>query len=342
MEAIERYAVQRCLPLALVVAGAGCRSDISITIDGDRALLRPWDEEVEVQGLSAEAAAELGALLAHPAASGEEPLVAGPAPVTDIRQRGAGDGGAGSDGGEVSGEVSGEETAAVLVRVLGDITVEGLAEPLTAQQLSLLCFLACNGPSTRSAITEALWNGQAISKSRFLNVLAETRARVGRNHIPEVRDGRYQVSGVATDLARFERAVAAAQRLEGRAAAAKLRTGLDLVAGVPFTAPESRFWSWVGDASRHSARVEAAVADSAARLARIEREVGDLEGARWACERGMLASPTDETLVVLLTEIYLEMGKSGSAHRLVDAWEEKISRMECGDPSDEPRKRLSG
>jgi hypothetical protein len=36
------------------------------------------------------------------------------------------------------------------------------------------------------------------------------------------------------------------------------------------------------------------------------------------------------------------MGKSGSAHRLVDAWEEKISRMECGDPSDEPRKRLAG
>ncbi|MCP5029155.1 MAG: hypothetical protein GY929_23010, partial [Actinomycetia bacterium] len=103
-----------------------------------------------------------------------------------------------------------------------------------------------------------------------------------------------------------------------------------------------RFWSWVGDHTHLAARVEALVADTAARLARLEQAGGSLDRAIWACEQGLMASPTDETLIILLTETYLAQGKRGLANRLVDNWEDKIGRLDCGEPSDEPRRRLVG
>jgi DNA-binding SARP family transcriptional activator len=328
MAPIERYAAERTWPLAMVVVGGSARTGVSIEIGPDRAVLAPWDLEIEVQGLAGDLARQLGALLAQAATTSEVPLTAGSRPPAEVT--GAGDGG--DPGGE----------AAITVRVLGDVDAQGTPGELTSQQLSLVCFLACNGPSSRATIIEALWDGQMISRSRFPNLLAETRARIGRHHFPEVRDGRYELAGVATDLARFERYLALAAHANDGAAASNLCSALELVRGVPFTPPGSRYWSWVGDATHHAARLEATVADAAARLAHLQLEAGELEGARWACEQGLCGSPTDEALVTLLTEIYVRMGKPGLARRLVDGWEEKISRMECGEPSDEPRKRLAG
>ena len=242
------------------------------------------------------------------------------------------------DGG---GEDEGEEAPAILIRVLGDVEAEG-APDLTSQQLSILTYLACHGPSTRDTLIDSLWDGQVISESRFPNLLAEVRARVGRNHLPEARSGRYTLSGVATDLARFERGVRVAAKQADAQAVVTLREIMALVRGMPLSPPGRRFWSWVGDETHMAARVEALVADTAARLARLEQAASNLDRAVWACEQGLLASPTDETLVITLTEVYLALGKPGLAHRVVDNWEDKISRMDCGEPSDEPRRRLAG
>jgi DNA-binding SARP family transcriptional activator len=326
MAPLAQYAADRSFPLAVVAIGVESEAGFSIEVEGHTARVLPWDLAIEAQGLTSEVAKQLGEVLAQAASVGEEPLQAGAqvlAPVTGIQHR------------EAGGE------PAIFIRVLGEVEAEG-ASPLTSQQLSLLCFLACNGPSSRTAIVEALWDGQVISQSRFLNLLAETRARIGRNHFPEVRDGRYGLRGVSTDLAWFERELAEARFQDPPGAAARLRSGLQLVRGVPFTPPASRFWSWVGDTTHYAARIEATVADTAARLAQLELEAGDLDGARWACEKGLLASPTDEVLVTQLTEIYMRMAKPSSARRLVESWEDRISRMECGEPSDEPRKRLAG
>lgn len=227
------------------------------------------------------------------------------------------------------------------IQVLGDVIVSGADAELTSQQLSLLAYLACHGSSGREAIIEALWDGQVISRSRFPNLLAELRARIGRNHLPEARSGRYQLQGVTTDLVAFERGVGAANKQPPQEAVVTLRSIMTLIRGVPLTPPGRRFWSWIGDETHLAARVEALVADTAARLARFEQDLGSLDGAQRACEQGLLASPTDETLVVVLTEVYMMLGKPGLARRLVERWEDKISRLECGDPSDEPRKRLA-
>lgn len=262
-----------------------------------------------------------------------EPVAAGPAPIPEPAEVEAAPEGQGPHSAEIP---------ELTVRVLGPVEVAGLDTELTSQQLSLLCYLACNGASTRASLIDALWDGQVISQSRFPNLLAELRARIGRHHFPEARDGRYQLAAVTTDLDQFERGVQTANRQEPAAAAATLTAILDLVRGVPLTVPSSRYWTWVGDQTHFAARVEAMVADAAARLARIELDRGQLEAAQNACQQGLLASPTDETLVVALTEVYMAAGKPAQARKVVEAWEDKVSRLDCGEPSNKPRKRLAG
>jgi nucleoid-associated protein YgaU/DNA-binding SARP family transcriptional activator len=273
-------------------------------------------------------------------------VVAGPGPEGDAgATTGAGSGGAGTrDGaGPETEPPSGERGSSsfIRIRVLGDVVAEGAPE-LTSQQLSMLTFLACHGSASKAALIDGLWDGQMISQSRFPNLLAEVRARIGRQHLPESRDGRYQLQGVITDLAEFERLVRSAHKQDDAEAVVTLRQAMELVRGMPLTAPGRRFWSWVGDETHMAARIEALLADTAAKLARLEQAEGRFERVIWACERGLAASPTDETLVIVLTETYLAQGKPGLARRLVETWEDKISRLDCGEPSDEPRKRLAG
>lgn len=276
-------------------------------------------------------------------AGGPAPITeAGPAdpdwPDVDSPQTGVAD--PGDPDSDPDPELVGDVAPAITIRVLGDVFIED-GPDLTSQQLSMLTFIACHGSTTRSALIDGLWDGQAISQSRFPNLLAEVRAKIGRNHLPEARDGRYELRRVTTDLALFEEGVRLAARQDNPEAAITLRSILELVRGMPLTPPGRRFWSWVGDESHMATRIEAMVADTAARLASVERSLGNVDGAIWACEQGLKASPTDETLVIALTEAYLAQGKSGLASRLVTSWEDKISRMDCGEPSDEPRKRLA-
>lgn len=233
-----------------------------------------------------------------------------------------------------------EQTMTALV--LGEVGVVGFDVELTPQQLSLVTFLACVGEANRSTIIDALWDGKPISRSRFPNLLAETRAKIGRNTLPEAKVGVYRLQGVSTDLGQFEKAVAVASKQPASDAIETLTAALELVRGNPLTTPNGRYWTWIGDHTHLAARVESLISDAALRLCDLCVENGDLDGAIWACERGLLACPIDENLVASLAETYVAAGKLGAARRLVDAWEDKINRLECGEPSDGPRNRLVG
>ncbi|MGI9595800.1 MAG: bacterial transcriptional activator domain-containing protein, partial [Acidimicrobiales bacterium] len=119
-----------------------------------------------------------------------------------------------------------------------------------------------------------------------------------------------------------------------------LSRALDLVQGVPLTAPGTRYWSWVEQQSDVAVRLEGAIADTAFGLAEQLKSLGDLEGAQHACQRGLLACPLDENLIAELAGLHVDQGRVGSARRLVDDWEAKVRRLECGEPSDRPRMRL--
>jgi DNA-binding SARP family transcriptional activator len=347
LDPLADYARSGSLPLAMVVAGS-VDADYTIEASPHSAQIQPWDETIEPQLLSQDVAEALGSLLVDADGDDEEPLLVGvelSASVAEVRRP---DRAQRPEMADSADDAEHDEPAeqvglaeAITIRVLGHVDAVGTPD-LTSQQLSMLAYLACHGPSTKASLIDGLWDGQVISQSRFPNLLAEVRARIGRNHLPEARNGHYELSGVTTDLARFEQGAHRAQRESDDEAIETLRSILELVRGVPLTPPGRRFWSWVGDHTHLAARVEALVADTAARLARLELAQGNLDQATWACERGLMASPTDETLIILLTETYLAQGKRGLANRLVDNWEDKISRLDCGEPSDAPRRRLVG
>ena len=130
--------------------------------------------------------------------------------------------------------------------------------------------------------------------SGVTNLLAEVRGRIGRWHLPEAEGGRYRLVGVTTDLARFELAAAEAARSPGPGPDRRLTEAMELVAGVPLSGPQLRYWSWVDDHVDLATRIEVLVADAAAGLALRLRAAGDGATAAKVCERGLLAAPLDE------------------------------------------------
>ena len=353
---VERAATGS-FPLSVVTVGPNDVGDrFSIVMTEGGAVIEPWGVRVEPQLLSADVAERLGALLRDARVSADEPLVPAvqlsatvSAPMAVEHQTASAVNGEDVemddpdvlDPGAPAADFCAPATG-ISVQVLGPIEVQGGPDDLTSQQLSLICHIACSPSPTKASIIDALWDGQAISESRLPNLLAETRAKIGRQHLPEVKDGRYRLHNIDTDLDCFERLVASTRRSPELEVRVGLRRAMELVRGVPFTPPSLRFWTWVGDQTQHCMRAEAVVADTAVRLATLELEAGSPDRARWACEQGLLASPADETLVTTLVEVYLELGKPALARRLVDGWEDQVSRMDCGEPSDEPRKRLAG
>lgn len=225
------------------------------------------------------------------------------------------------------------EPAGPMIRLLGRVDLVGADWPLTSQQLSLLAFLACRGTADRASIVDALWDGQAMSPSRFPNLLSEVRARIGRRHLPQAIGGRYRLVGIGTDLALFEAATSAV----GDDGDRELAAALELVRGPPLTGPGGRYWSWVEDRTDLSTEIEALIVDAAHGLALRSRSQGDLDGATRACRQGLAACPLDENLIALLARLHLEAGRVGSAHRLVEGWESRIRRLDCGEPSPAPR-----
>ena len=229
------------------------------------------------------------------------------------------------------------------VLLLGEVRVEGLeGAALTSQQLSLVAFLAASRQASRDRIIDALWDGRAISRSRFPNLLAELRARIGRHHLPEASQGSYSLSGVSCDLDDFEALYTRSQAADAEdEEIALLQEAVDLIRGVPFSTPARRFWTWVGDHSHQAARSEAMAADAALRLAVLHHGNGTLDLAQKACERGLVASPLDEQLVSMLTKVHIDSGRTSAALRVVDMWEASIDRLDCGEPSDGPRRILT-
>ena len=217
-----------------------------------------------------------------------------------------------------------------LVRLLGPIEVDGTPAPLTSQQRSLVAYLACIGPADRERVVDALWDGRPVSSRRFRNLVSEVRRALGRSHLPDATGGRYRVVGVDTDLDRFQELIGGAGSGGQRQAedeAVGLSRALALVRGPAVSCAAERHWSWLERHPELAARAEATVADAAHRLSALLRARGDLDGARWACERGLACSPLDRPLMDALEGVYLAQGRPGVAHRLVDAWESRLRNL---------------
>lgn len=202
-----------------------------------------------------------------------------------------------------------------MLRVLGRVELLSQAK-LTERQLSLVTYLVVNGPSSRSQLKEALWDGQRVTDKTFSNLVSETRSILGRQLFPTASQGRYQVVGITSDLDRLRELV----ELGSEATNGQLKAGLDLVNGSPFTVESTTHWSWISYHSYVYAEAEACVVDIASELSLRCLVKEDFHGAFTALKLGLKAVQTDEKLISRLVEVCESFGKQTTADRLRKSW----------------------
>lgn len=229
------------------------------------------------------------------------------------------------------------------LRIMGEVDVDRTRRPLSDQQVALVAFLQCCGPVGRSAVVQAIWDGDRISDQRVANLLAEVRSKLGRRHLPDPVGGQYRLVGIETDLHRFEdsiRSLTEAPQPLGPAGLARVRDTVGLIRGLPMTAGPGKHWGWLDQRPGLMTYAEAAIADGVQQLSALASGSGDDGVATAALEAGLVACPFDEALIGRLVELYIDQRRPGTASRVIDAWERGVRRLECGEPSPRPRQRL--
>ena len=228
-----------------------------------------------------------------------------------------------------------------VLQILGHVGLSGPQWRLTSQQLSLIAYLAVHGPATREGLVEALWGGRAVSAGRLANLVSQTRSVVGRRHLPDAEDGRYQLCGITTDLAQFHGLLEVVDNAASpQDTIGQLCEVLRLVRGTPFSGLNGRYWTWPSATPGLISSMEILISDTAVRLVDLVVDAGDLTTARWACEHALRAVPLDESLTARLVDVYLGLAKPATARRLVEEGEVAVRRLDCGSPSPVIRQRL--
>jgi len=233
-------------------------------------------------------------------------------------------------------------STSLVLRVLGPVGVTGVTQPLSAQQLAVITYLACVGPARRETLIEAVWGGRPISAARFANLLSQVRAAIGRRHLPVSSTNHYRLVDLPTDLDLLSAlAVGAGRGHQGpddgpvpssEAELAALEAALGLVRGPVFDISVERSWWWLDGHPEVVAQAEAAVAQVANRLVALLWQRGDLDRARDVCGRALAWSPLDRDLIMALEGLHRAQGRPAAAHRLVERWRVQVERLTGEDP----------
>lgn len=224
----------------------------------------------------------------------------------------------------------------VLVRVLGDIAVDGGIRPLTAKQLGVLCYVALHPDHSADRIEEALWPHLGDTRRNRLHVtLSQVRSAIGTDNLPAMGNaGTYRVGpAVTTDLDLFRSRVTYAHQHADQVALPILQGALDLVTGPVFSYRRSdqASFSWV-DLEHWISDTEALVVDVAWRAWEMCHEASDTEGAIHAARQGLLGSPANTTLTEALMRTYAESGDHSAAEAVFTSHARALDRLGLGDP----------
>lgn len=207
------------------------------------------------------------------------------------------------------------------IRLIGPPKVIYGRQSLTHQQQALLAYLAVRGPASSDDLHDALWSGRLMSASRLPNLLAETRAIIGKLLLPHCQDGYYRLSRFDSDLIRLD-ALASGPGAYSSSTARQVAVHgiLGEVRGLALhrSAHAGRlYWTWLEDCYVQRAAAERQVADLALELSN-RHQAGNLRQAVWALEQALRVIPHDQMLTEHLAELYVEMGRSSSARMISD------------------------
>ena len=225
----------------------------------------------------------------------------------------------------------------VLVRLLGDITVEG-GEPLKPKATAVVAYLALHRSVTTERMEEACWFGSdgASHTKRLHDTMAESRSALGSQHFPANRGGRYVVgSRVRTDLDLFDWHVQRAADLPPAEAVAQYQAALDLVIGKPFSYPNAAraSFGWV-DFEHHATSWELRVAGVAQACAALHLDAGETAEAITMLRRIVQAIPLNSAVIETLMRAHIADDDRTGAENVYREHAAALEQAKLGDPED--------
>lgn len=225
----------------------------------------------------------------------------------------------------------------VLVRLLGDIIVEG-GQPLKPKATAVVAYLALNRSVTTARLEEACWFGSdgTSHTKRLHDTMAETRAALGSQHFPANRSGSYLVGpGIRTDLELFEWHVQRAADLPPEEALEQYEAALDLVTGKPFSYPNAAraSYGWV-DFEHHATTWELRVAGVAQACAAMHLDAGEPRAAITMLRRIVQVIPLNSALVETLMRAHIAGDDRAGAENVYREHAAALEQAKLGDPDD--------
>ncbi len=310
---------------SLVLVGQHVPGAFRIEVQGDQVILPDLNMACRAQALDAPVAEQVIELLADAdadATPGQLSLIPDEIP-TEMSE---------SEPGE-TGEYHDPEHH-VLVRLLGDITVDGGTKPLTAKQTAVVAYVALHAPVAAERVEDAIWTTPTTTRrKRLANTISACRAILGASHLPVATDGRYTVGPkLCSDLDLFERRLAFASQASPEVAAEALRDALELVRGPLFAyrSAERAAYVWI-DLENWVTTWEVKVIDVSLRLVQLSLDLGDVDGAIWAAQRGLLVAPVHSALTESLMAAYHERGDQLAAERVYRSHFAALEQLEIDD-----------
>lgn len=227
----------------------------------------------------------------------------------------------------------------VLVRLLGPVEIDGAKQPIDRRKaIELVVYLATHPKGLDDErLKTALWPDERAPQASFNTTVTRARSRLGTaadgsHHLPHViaTGGVYRVGPrVTTDFVLLERRLVAARAAAPESAIRTLRTGLDMVRGLPLAGARQGYeWAY---AEGLVARIETVAGDAAHHLAQLALAARDPDLAQWAACQGLRASPADE---VLYRDRMLACDLAGNPAGVEAVMDELVAAAEALEPYD--------
>jgi len=226
----------------------------------------------------------------------------------------------------------------VLVRLLGDITVDGGAARLRPKATAVVAYLALNRSVSTERLEEACWYGSdSISRrKRLRDVVTEARTAIGSQHIPANANGCYTAGPrLRTDTELFDWHVNAAAAVSAAEAVLHYRAALDLVSGIPFSYPggAGQSFGWI-DLEHLATTWEYRIANIARACAEMYLDAGEPGPAIGVLRSVVHALPLDSTVAEGLMRAHLANGDRAGFEIAYKEHAAALAAADLGDPND--------
>ncbi len=226
----------------------------------------------------------------------------------------------------------------ILVRLLGDIRVEGGAKKLHPKPTAVLAYLALNRSVTSERLEEACWFGSngTSHRKRLRETMSICRDAIGSHHLPPNERGTYVIGdAVRTDVELFDWHVAQAVHQDPTDAVESYRSALDLVTGRPFSyGNQARAsYGWV-DFEHHATTWELRIAGVAKAFTELCIDLGQPDAAVDDLRRVLQAAPLNGGVVAALMRAHIESGDGSAAEHVYLEHTSALEQADLGDPDD--------